>query len=73
MPIWIIPAAIVIGIIAMEWVLWRCFLRRAEGLHLHLASATGRMVFTVTRIRVCVTLHAIFMICIIVLPFLFLW
>ncbi len=71
--LWNILAVAVLGITAMEWVLWQFFRRRAEGLHLHLSSTTGRRVFTVMRIRVCVMLHTIFLLCMTFFSLLFLW
>lgn len=71
--LWSLQLAAVIGILATEWTLWHLFLRRIEGLHLHLSSTTGRQVFTVARIRACVTLHAILLLCTVILSLFFLW
>ena len=71
--LWIILAAGCAGIILLEWALWKLFTRRIEGLHLHLSSTTGRQLFTLMRIRVCVIAHAIFLLCITIFPLYFLW
>lgn len=71
--LWNILAVAILSIIATEWVLWQLFRRRAEGLHLHLSSTTGRRVFTATRIRVCMMLHTIFLLSVALFSLLFLW
>lgn len=70
---WIILLAAVIGILAAEWILWQLFHRRVEGLHLHLSSTTGRRVFTVMRLRVCVVFHTILLVCSVILSLFFVW
>lgn len=73
------PIAILIGsmfvILIVEYFLWSLFCRRVEGLHLHLhqASTTGRQIFTLNRIRLCVILHMIFLIVVTGISLLFLW
>ncbi len=71
--LWIIMIAGILGILVTEGTLWWFFRRRIEGLHLHLSSTTGRRVFTVIRIRVCVMLHTIGLLCIVIFSLFFLW
>ncbi len=71
--LWILLGSLSLGIVAIEWVLWRLFRSRVAGLHLHLSSTTGRRLFTVMRIRICVILHTLFLLGMTVLPLFFLW
>ena len=73
MELWSIVIASAISILAIEWILWRLFRRRVDGLHLHLAHTTTRKFFTLMRIRICAIIHTLFLLCATILPLIFLW
>ncbi len=55
-------AAGIVFVLAVEWGMWRLFLRRVEGIHFPRASDTSQLrFFSLPRIRLCAIAHTLFL------------
>jgi hypothetical protein len=61
-------------ILSVEWIMWRLFLRRVGGVHFAPdVDASAARFFTLSRIRVCVIAHTVFLAALLYVILVFLW